>query len=316
MTSETSKKASTEEQDPQKDASVFDFLYHDARRVASFLSQFDKNGSLTSLTRSEVAERSKTDSGKFETSGGVPGVVKASGVHQQDVSAGLSKENAKTYDPLWSNALALLDYLSDREMIERDISSARIGQFLLVKGKLAITDLGIVQRSMELPSIKKLLNIEDSSSPKPNRRHRRTAAAQGAGTQGLTPLDMQRMAFDMLSIMPHTAQARLYTDDDHQVWVGLSAENLVVKAEDLFLKHGVVIGGEWHMLGVIDALPGSYGDPEGALSIFKEIEEDGTGTEMLARILPTFVPFTKIMLGRPEGAFGMTPLMIFREVHG
>lgn len=33
-------------------ASVYDFLYHDARRVGSFLAQFDENGLLQSLKRS------------------------------------------------------------------------------------------------------------------------------------------------------------------------------------------------------------------------------------------------------------------------
>jgi phage gp16-like protein len=48
-----SEKTSTEGLDRPERDSVNDFLYNDARRIASFLSQFDKDGHLTALVRTQ-----------------------------------------------------------------------------------------------------------------------------------------------------------------------------------------------------------------------------------------------------------------------
>jgi hypothetical protein len=49
-------KASDPEPDGQSTDSVYDFLYHDARRVASLLAQFDPSGHLTGIKQTESAE--------------------------------------------------------------------------------------------------------------------------------------------------------------------------------------------------------------------------------------------------------------------
>jgi hypothetical protein len=310
VTSKKLRSPSTEGLEEQSTDSVYDFLYHDARRIASFLSQFDQFGHLTGLQRTEQAERSKTESGKIEASGGLPSIFSGGGSHTHDVSAAMSRENARTYDPLWTNALAFLDYLSERELIQRDITGARIGQFLLVKGRLAITDLAMVRRSMELPAIKKMMNPQQPDAR--NRRERRAAQAAGDAPD----MNLQDMVMEMLTILPHTVQGRVYTHDGHAIWSTLDRSSLVVAVEDLFLKHGVAIGGEWAMLGIVDALPGNYGDLDGELSIMTEIDPDEPGSELLARISASIVPLSKLFLGRPDASHGVTPLLIFREVSG
>ncbi len=56
---------SAEEQGEAAPDSVFDFLYHDSRRIASFLSQFDANGLLTGLTQGEGVAKGARRSKKF-----------------------------------------------------------------------------------------------------------------------------------------------------------------------------------------------------------------------------------------------------------
>lgn len=51
--------------------SVFDFLYVDQRRIASFLSQFNNFGDLTQIVSSRSARRSKADESALSGSGGV-----------------------------------------------------------------------------------------------------------------------------------------------------------------------------------------------------------------------------------------------------
>lgn len=64
--------ASGQQQQAQEKNSVYDFLYHDARRIASFLSQFQTYGVAQSIKANEGAGRSETTKGGLEAGGGVP----------------------------------------------------------------------------------------------------------------------------------------------------------------------------------------------------------------------------------------------------
>lgn len=116
--------------DDQAKKSVYDFLCHDARRVGSFLSQFEAYG----VPQQVKATESETDEGLVKAEGfgeaGVPWTAKARG------SAGWAAKDVSTdatervYDPLWTNALTFLDWLTEHGMSERNIRSARIGQYV------------------------------------------------------------------------------------------------------------------------------------------------------------------------------------------
>ena len=132
----------------QKSNSVYDFLYHDARRIASFLAQFETYGVLQQVKATEVAAR--TESAKHGLTTGLSVAIARAGT-AQDVTTGSEERDSaeRTYDPLWTNARTLLNYLADREMIVRDLSQAQIGQFVLVTGNLAAFDLGIFEGGVE-----------------------------------------------------------------------------------------------------------------------------------------------------------------------
>lgn len=307
-------KASDEGQDERQDDFVLDFLYNDARRVGSFLAQFDSSGHLQRVTQRESASKGRKRGFKVNFSGGAT-VLGTGGSGGVGLERGPSEEGTEAlereYDPLWANALTLLDYLDDRGLIQRDVGNARIGQFLIAKGKLAITDLALVRRSMDLPTIKKLVNPPQKASGR-NRHERRAAQSAGQGPE----MNLQDMAMEMLTVLPHTVQGRVYTDDGHAIWSTLDRSVLAIGAEDLFLKHGVAIGGEWSMLGIVDALPGTYGNLDGGLDIMTEIDPENPGGELIAKLAAAIVPFSKLFLGRPDTSFGMTPLLIFRQVSG
>ncbi len=46
--------------------SVFDFLYRDAARVASYLSQFDRSGLLTGIKQIDNVTEQESDEGTFQ----------------------------------------------------------------------------------------------------------------------------------------------------------------------------------------------------------------------------------------------------------
>jgi hypothetical protein len=117
--------------------SVYDFLYVDARRIAVFLSQFNQYGHLTLLTRAA----SETSS----TSGGV-NVVAA----KLDTGASEQTSQTRQFDPQWLAPLSFLDQANERGMIFRDLVQARIGQLVLVSGRLAMFDLGVMRDAWNL----------------------------------------------------------------------------------------------------------------------------------------------------------------------
>ncbi len=75
---------------------------------------------------------------------------------------------------------------------------------------------------------------------------------------------------------------------------------------DLFLKHGTLITGTWNIVGILDAMPddenvGSAGKAEGL----------GLVNGVLGGVLNALAPMAR-EFGRPHGAYGITPLVIYR----
>src|SRR6266404_2379829 len=122
------------EQGQGKDDSVFDFLYADHDRIGLYMSQLNQFGNLTSLVRTTEASDKKTFEGKIPTLVGM-------GSESASRNAG-----TKTYDPRWTQCLAFLDELQERDMISRSMTDVGIGQFVLCSGDLAVVDIGGMQR--------------------------------------------------------------------------------------------------------------------------------------------------------------------------
>jgi hypothetical protein len=299
--------ASDAAQDGVNQDSVYDFLYHDVRRVASFLSQFDSSGHLTGIKQVEAVGQQEAEEGSVQAAANVV-VARATGAFINRRGSSESETSERTYDPLWTNALALLDYMKERDLLTRDLRSARMGQFAIVSGHLMIMDLAMLKAAWEQPDIKKV--VRESAKPivaKANSREQRRAAKPPV----VNEIDI---LFALLKLLPHSLQARVLSDG-FSVWCSLDESAVVGRASDLMIKHGTLIGGQWTMVGVVDAFP--Y-DPE-------YVTENG---EPLAAILASLAttpvgqlavqlaPIAQQLLGRPPTAYGMTPLMIFREVSG
>jgi hypothetical protein len=200
-------------------------------------------------------------------------------------------------------------------MIIRDLTKARIGQFVLVTGRLAAFDLAILKRAWELPAVKAAVTksaLAQNATSVPessNRKDRQRARHQ---QPRISPeIDA---AFEMMKIMPHTIQATL-REDDRTVWSSLREDSLIIPASELLLKHGVGIAGIWSMLGILDALP--HGDEASMqMDAMEQILAGLSLGAMAGQVVGQLGPAVRLMLGRPGSAFGMTPLLIFREASG
>lgn len=292
-------------QDPGKGDSVYDFLYVDAQRLAVFLSQFDQYGHLTSLTRA-VSETSST-------SGGVAVAVK--------FEAGAAQQTSQTrqFDPQWLAPLSFLDQAAARGMIERDLSQARIGQLVLASGRLAMFDLGVIRAAWNIKAIKDALLQQaaneapasvESGSPRSSSKERQRLERE---RKAKAEKDME-VGLEMLKLLPHAIQTSIRTGES-EIWSSLRNENLIVPASEILIKHGHVVAGSWNMIGILDAIPDEIVpaiEDNSERFVMNTIAAISLGA--LWQLIGTVAPLARMALGRPATSFGMTPLLIFREV--
>jgi hypothetical protein len=325
--SQSGNEVSEEESAELQSGSVYDFLYCDERRIGSFLSQFDELGIPTRVSVTESVQKARGRAFKFGASGGLAGLGNASiNLERGPVTQGGQKGEQRDYDPFWANALALLDYLASNDLIYRELTAARIGQFVLATGALAIIDLTLFKGMYSLPAIRNAIlastGIGSPSVPEHsgNRQHRRatrdrTPALRSHEAAQETALDG---GLALIGMLPHTIQARLMTAGTNMtLWASLRDDGMMVSASDLTLKHGVSVAGQWNMLGVLDAFPDM--DAEGNITP-SGVEGIASASSLsdspFGQMLDAMMPHIRPMLGRPYHAHGMTPLLVFREISG
>lgn len=303
--------ASEEEQGEPVNDSVFDFLYHDSRRIASFLSQFDNNGLLTGLTQSESATIGGKRSKKFGLSGNAP-LIGGGGI-DVELGSGETGNQAleRVYDPFWANALQFLDVLEERSMIQRDITASRIGQFVLMRGSLIIADMVPYREIWKSDVIKRFLKAtlgdDDDGEPTGNRQQRREQKAKARNAPS-KPTEAE-LVLELLPHLPHSPQINVVSDDT-AAWGTVDAAYLSGTFADLSLKHGSKIAGEWAVLGIVDGLPF---EADQALTDLEKAMV-GMTTDTVTKVPLEIGPNVRQLLGRPLLSYGITPLLVFREV--
>ena len=224
----------------------------------------------------------------------------------------MSEGYARVFDPYWANARAFLDYLSDRDLIQRDLENARMGQFAIITGTLIVADMKLLQSLWVLPAVKQIVMnaADDASAPEEggNRQQRRAGGKGKSQRQNGASLEMQ-VTMEILPHLPHSAHLHVVTDDC-AVWAPAVEDCLVTPASDLLLKHGAKVAGQWSMLGILDALPFEAGE----MMTTMEMIRTGMTSESIAKAALTLAPTIREAIGRPLMSYGMTPLLVFREV--
>ncbi len=278
-----------QELETKKTDSVFDFLYVDHHRVGLFLSQFSEFGNLTDI----VHTKGVTDDALI--SAGVKGIVGG------EAKSGHSSNLQSKYNPLWIQALNFLDEVNARGMVSHDLASAAIGSLVLTKGCLNIVNMLALSRSWDVAA-ENAREQQKSKSAAGNRKLRRTGQqqhdpeAEGPGLLRLLG------SFDQPIMMAlDTGKARLWSTLDQTYLVGGSS--------DLALKHGVQIAGEWHAIGILDCLPGELIADEANIGRIC----GGADNPFSSSAIGLFRELG-LIFGRPADCYGITPIMIMREV--
>jgi len=279
-------------------------LYYDSKRVGTFLSQFDNFGHLQELTSGENASRGGSEDFSGTVTGGVPLIASGEASANKNHTLEHGQNSQRTYNPLWTNALTFLDFLSERNLLQKNLKEAKIGDFVLHSGTLSIVDLKLVNEVWQAPTMKKMMR--GGAQEKLSRSQRRGQAKNSTENSGSDELEM---FFEMMKILPHTIQATISGEDVYSdAWCSLIDEYMVTSTSDVVLKHGYKIPGTWHIVGIFDA-DREIGFQEDNLGSF----DVGDGTGIAKNMMKLLAPISKKLLGRPDENYGITPLLIFRQ---
>lgn len=298
---------SSPEEDPSSVPFVLDFLYHDSRRIGSFLSQFEGDGHLQQITRKKDGTRAKKETSSNDLKGNI-GLLGGSFKGGLETNLEMAEGYSRVFDPYWTNARAFLDHLSEREMLQRDFNLANVGQFVLVKGWLSILDLVMLKDAWRLPTLQRKV----LSGAIPDKKQSQMTAAERASQKELK--ENTEMMMEMMQVLPHSIHASLLISDENStglVWCSLREEYLVTPASDLTLAHGARMPGEWSLLGILSAQP-EYLTPD--LSNNLNDQHPGLFQSVIGQVSLNLAPVVRMAMGRPAAASAITPLLIFREV--
>jgi hypothetical protein len=251
------------------------------------LGQFEPEGLLESVAK-KYGVKTLERSSQSRTAGADIKIVQASGSGKESAESSSSDTALFTYSPSWQNALVLLARLRDSRLVSTEIGSARIGQIVLTEGDLHIFDLPLLQRMFSEPRLMTdfLHSLQNANQERGPRKKK-------------PPVDPKLLG--IMKVLPLQVQATIHMDDGTGIWATLSEEGLLQSPTDLFLKYGSTVQGRWSMLGTMDVRPG-----DDVSAIAGEVSN-------VADLMRSFDNLS-VSLGRPRSKFGLTPLIIFREI--
>ncbi len=290
--------ASEKGQEAQSNVSVFDFVYADHSRIGTIISQFSNFGNLTSIVHDVSAEKGTSESSSVDTKGNAA-VVSAT----HTVAGGNHKSHAeasqRSYDPKWINALSFLDQIEEKDLLKRSLNEATLGDLVLITGPVQIRDFATLKKLWGLPTFRAFAELGADTQPASESRNERKQKRK----ERALPSEID-LFFEMIDVLPHPAQITI--GDDPVGWGILDERGMMSTASDHLLKYGGPIPGTWAVVGILDAYPSITETPEIVHNV---------GVEQIVHVLfGQIEPITRQLLGRPSEAFGITPLLVFREV--
>lgn len=277
------------EQEQQSTDSLYDFLYVDNQRASSLLAQMHGPGVVTSIKHvTAEIDKSVSDAG-FDLK-----IVKS----KIGVEETLNQTQEKSFDASWTLPINLLDKLDECGLIRRDLNGERLGSTVLCKGKMRIFDISVFQKSV--PFVAKMMEMEQPKLPPKAKK-----SNFNVDDQFIAPGVTFGMMKEVLNIVPNTLQVDFINEAGQTIWMTINRDYLTINPDDMVLKYGSRLPGEWYVIGFIDALPEAEEDMTETLPFEPNLMKDGIHG-MLSGI--------RDLAGRSGNSYGMTPLIIFRNI--
>ncbi len=261
-----------------------DYVYIDNIKLSHYYSQLSQHGLV--ITSKKISK----ESGKQGSTGQVKLPILSGGMAAETATEQSIELNV---DSAFSRPQETLDALFAAGYIQEGISNSRIGSLILEKGAISLFDIRILKDIwIDMTDMVAASSTADIQNIKERQR-----------LSALKKKEFGQIA-TIISKMPHSLQGTLSANGD-AAWFTLKPECMLVNAEDLTFKHGSDLKGEWHVLGILDALPDHCIDPA-QMTLFTPGPIEGAMRSMLDGL--------RAMLGRPSDRYGITPVMIFRTI--
>lgn len=268
------------EQNLQNIESIFDFFYLDQTKIKSFYAQLSGTGALE--TYKSFAQ--KTDNRTLEAGLSIPATAHG----KTTTSHTANSSNESVFDGKPTMPREMINRLDELGFIHRELNNDLLGSLVLLEGRLGVLDVSLT---------KTFLKNFQSNIIKERRLNQKNKKEI-----------IETIKF--IQDLPFSLEARLIVPDGefdqeqkkqpaHEVWMTLNRNELVGEPHDLNFKHGLYLTGQWYVLGILDALP------------FDNINFDTDKTE-IREMIEQGITTMRELIGRPQTAFGITPIAIFR----
>lgn len=273
-------------QDSQSTDSLFDYFYVDKERISALTAQLFSEGVLSSIKQRST----ESENDLKEMKGGLP--LLAARINSSEA---WSRGQERSFDSTWSIPLNLLDKLSEAGKIGSTLNDAKLGDIVLLKGMMKIFDAQMLHLCMPIVKKMKLNEIKRTK----NQQEKTLLRSEVSDFEN---------AEEMIKILPPTTHIDFADSSGNLSWMSVEPTNLTTTLSDVSLKYGPFIPGEWHILCIVDA----YADDEkldNPDAPYPAIQNDlKNGMEQILLMM-------RVMMGRPTGSFGITPLIIFRGLN-
>ncbi|MFT8896470.1 MAG: hypothetical protein ABF968_05840, partial [Acetobacter sp.] len=203
--------------------------------------------------------------------------------------------------------------LSNMNLIKYSTEECGIGSILSISGFLSVIDMATIKDIWSNPTMRKMSSDQAAKDAGigPGRQARKAIRDQNKSIDA---------AFDLLTTLPHLTAATLI-EGDVKVWGTLRREGLITPPEELAVKYGHSISGQWTMLGIIDSAPDETSLTDDSVPPEDSINDDGQtisvtldGENSLAKLAKFLSATARRLMGRPSDHFGITPLIISRSI--
>lgn len=262
---------------------LYDIIYCDRTRLIPLISQLNAHG----LPKDIVVTENAGSRGALEA-GGTAGwsfaaKAEAKGKIAADISESTSQETQ--YDPYWATVLAFADQAVS--LAKRD--DFEIGRLCLVSGSLSAADVSSLRDLMKTQLTREgmMVGLMPDGSVKTSDRKEAKKTYDSL--------------HEVITLYSGLVQGILKSGED-EYWMSLEREHLSFSAEEIILKFGSIIPGNWSILGIYDSAP--------AVTQDVDIPEDGGIQAMIMGI----APIVRNLVGKKDTQHSITPLMIMREI--
>jgi hypothetical protein len=258
---------------------LFDFLYLDRDRIASYAAQIFDSGVLTAVK--QVSSSNESSAGKAH--GGLGRLAGYEATNSEAINRSIERQ----FDAAWSTPLNVINELDRLGYIHHQLCDAGFGQLVLFSGRIQLLDMMLVKDLWE--PVGRMEVAKMSTATKSQQAAKKQAERQ------------MRDMMDIVQRLPHTLQLKMFTDKE-QLWATLKPEHMTINPTDFALKHGPMIPGEWKLICALDARPDQL-----------DLDPARLHTDMEVGILQMLIGLRTIF-GRAVSDYGVTPIAIFRAV--